>query len=63
LKESLKVWEGRHAGHALRGLANVGLSAPGLRNEVLASGRAYLDHDKAVIRKAAKDLVKAVGPE
>ncbi len=63
LKKSLKVWDGRHAGHALRGLTNAGLSAPRLRKEILACGEAYLDHDKGVIRKAAKDLVRAAGSD
>jgi hypothetical protein len=63
LKESLRVWDGRHAGHALKGLANVGLSAPRLRKEILLCGKSYLDHDKGVIRKAAKDLAGAIGSE
>ena len=34
LKEALSVWEGRHAGHALKGLTNVAGQVPALRPEL-----------------------------
>jgi len=60
LKEALTLWEGKQAAHALKGLANVGVAAPHLRDEIYACGFRYLDHGKGVIRKAAKELMKAV---
>jgi hypothetical protein len=63
LKEALTLWEGKHAGHALKGLANVSIAAPYLRDEIRACGFPYLDHGKGVIRKAAKALMKAIESE
>ncbi len=59
LKEALSVWEGRHAGHALKGLTNVAVQVPALCPELQAIAEGYLDHKRKVIVKAAKGLLKA----
>lgn len=58
LKESLDVWEGRHAGHALDGMAKVMQSSPQLINEIRNLTQPYLNHPKGNIKKAAKSLLK-----
>ncbi|MDZ7332708.1 MAG: hypothetical protein ONB31_12075 [candidate division KSB1 bacterium] len=63
LKEALTVWNGKHAGHALKGLLNVARQIPALRAELIAIGEEYSHSVKGVVRKAAKDLLRATGPE
>lgn len=61
LKEALTVWGGKHAGHALKGLANVALKVPALCDELYSIAEKYSSSDnKAVVRKAAKELLKAI---
>lgn len=60
LLDALQRWEGRHVGHALPGLARVGQQLPDLRAAILAAAAPFLDHPKAVVRKAAKTLHKAL---
>jgi hypothetical protein len=60
LKEALTVWNGKHAGHALKGLVNVARKVPALRDELRATGEEYSSSDKGVVRKAAKELLKVV---
>jgi vesicle coat complex subunit len=59
LKEALSVWEGRHAGHALKGLTNVAVQVPALHHELQKIAESYLDHKRKVVVKAAKGLLKA----
>ncbi|MGH2524022.1 MAG: hypothetical protein ACRDH2_16065, partial [Anaerolineales bacterium] len=62
LKEALTLWEGKQAGHALRGLANVASAAPRLGGELRAIGHAHAHFagaGRGVVRKAAKQLMKA----
>lgn len=59
LREALQAWGGKQAGRALKGLANAAAAAPGLRNELLPVAEQYAQHPKGVVRKAAKDLLKA----
>jgi hypothetical protein len=59
LKEALTVWEGKHAGHALAGLANVVTTEPSLREEISSYGKQYLEDKRGVVRKAARTLIKA----
>lgn len=59
LREALAVWGGRHAGHALAGLRNVASHAPEFAAEARGLGQPFLDDKRAVVRKAAKALVKA----
>jgi hypothetical protein len=58
LMDYLTVWEGRHAGHALVGLGNVGKIVPQLAPELVKLAEPYLEHKSGVIRKAAKSLSK-----
>jgi hypothetical protein len=60
LKGCLTLWEGRHAGHALKGLVNVALQAPALCGELQTLGEMYIQHEKGVVRKAAKDLLRTI---
>lgn len=62
LREALTVWNGKHAGHALKGLVNVARQAPALRDELYAIGEEYSRSGKGVVRKAVKELLRAVGP-
>jgi len=59
LKEALTVWEGKHAGHALAGLANVVTTEPSLREEISSYGKQYLEDKRGVVRKAARTLIKS----
>ncbi len=61
LKQALTAWEGKQAGHALTGLANVAAAAPELTPEVRALGESFLDHRRPVVRRAARALFKAMG--
>jgi hypothetical protein len=60
LKETLTLWDGKQAGHALAGLANVAARQPALAGELFAIGQQYATHGRAMIQKAAKALIKAV---
>ena len=60
LKEALTAWDGRHAAHALNGLANVAKLVPSNRAELHAIAGNYLNDPKGVTRKAAKALLKTV---
>ena len=59
LKEALTTWEGKQAGHALKGLANVATTVPKLAPELNELGQHYLTHRRGVVRQAAKALVQA----
>ena len=59
LREALTAWDGKHAGHALKGLAAAAAAAPGLRAELLAIGEQYLADKRGAVRKAARQLVRA----
>jgi HEAT repeat protein len=60
LKEYLTVWEGRHAGHALAGLGNVGRTVPQLAPELVKLAEPFLEHKSGAIRKAAKAVTKLI---
>jgi hypothetical protein len=60
LIEMLTLWDGKQAGHALLGLANAAPLLPYRRNELHAIASGYSASDRAVIRKAAKNLFKIV---
>jgi hypothetical protein len=61
LKEALVVWNGKQAGHALKGLANVAEKVPALQGELRSIGEEYASSGRAVVRKAARELLKATG--
>jgi hypothetical protein len=58
LMEALAVWNGKHAGHALNGLANVLEKIPAKRADIAALCAPYLEDKRAVVKKAAKRIVK-----
>jgi hypothetical protein len=60
LKEAVTVWDGKHAGHALKGLVNVALTMPPLSDELRAIAEEYMRSGRAVVRKAAKELLKVI---
>jgi hypothetical protein len=59
LRDALAVWDGKHAGHALKGLASAAAVAPGLRAELRSIGERYLADKRGVVRKAARQLARA----
>lgn len=59
LKQALTVWEGKHAGHALKGLTNVAERIPALRPELHTIAEEFMNHQRKVVVKAAKALLKA----
>jgi hypothetical protein len=61
LLEASSLWNGKQAGHALNGLANVTLAAPNLADELHAVGIRFQNDKRGVVRKAAKALIKATG--
>lgn len=63
LKDALGVWGGKHAGHALKGLACVAALAPELREEIGAIAAEYSQSGRTVVRKAAKELLKGIEAE
>ncbi len=58
LEEALAVWNGKHAGHALNGLANVLEKIPAKLAEIVALCEPYLEDKRAVVKKAAKRILK-----
>ena len=58
LNEALTVWNGKQAGHALKGLVNVAIQVPALRDKLCTTGLEYATSPREVVRKAAKELLK-----
>jgi hypothetical protein len=63
LKEMLYKYEGKHAGHALKGLLNVVRMLPEYKNIVAEITEQFTIHKKAVVSKAAKSLLKYIRTE
>lgn len=59
LKQALTAFDGKQAGHALNGLANVASALPQLAPELHKIGEYYLNDRRGVVRKAAKKLIQA----
>lgn len=59
LIEALTVWGGRHAGHALKGLAAAAAWIPEMHSELRTIADEYSKDERGVVRKAARDLAKA----
>ncbi len=60
LVQTLSTWNGQHAAHALNGLRHVASAEPRLRGEIIAIGMQYQKHERFVVRKAAKALLRAL---
>jgi MOSC domain-containing protein YiiM len=60
LMEVLALWEGKHAHHALPGLAHVARSHPEHREDIRRVAEDKLDHPKGVVQKAARDLLRSL---
>lgn len=60
LKEALTVWEGKHAGHALQGLAKIAPLMPERREDLQAIAEEYTSAGRAVVRQAAKALLRTI---
>lgn len=60
LKETLTLWGGKQAGHALKGLAHVATFIPSARTEIRKIAEDYTHSDRGVVRKAAKELIKVL---
>ncbi len=60
LSAALTQWEGRHAAHALPGLIHTARNWPDVREEIEASLEQLLSSPKGVVRKAARDALKAI---
>jgi hypothetical protein len=60
LKESLTLWDGKQAAHALQGLVHVARLLPESRAELGDIAAQYAASDRPVVRKAAKGLQKSV---
>lgn len=58
LKESLTLWDGKQAAHALQGLVYAARLLPESRVELGDIADRYAASDRPVVRKAAKDLLK-----
>ena len=60
LKRILEVWKEKQAARALKGLQNVAETNPNLSKEVLLLAKPFENSSKGTVKKAAKDLLKAV---
>jgi len=63
LREALSVWNGKPAGHALKGLVNVATMVPTSRDELHVTAEEHSRRGKGVVRKAAKELLKPTEPK
>lgn len=61
LQMALGAWGGKHARHALDGLANVAGVEPELKAMVRQSAQPYLEDPRPVVRKAAKAALETSG--
>ncbi len=59
LKLALGVWGGKHAGHALQGLANAAIAEPALNDEVRLLAQPCLEDPRGVVHNAAQAAIKA----
>jgi hypothetical protein len=57
LVEALTTWEGKQAGHALAGLANVAKTTPHFHDELRHYAQLCLADSRNVVRQAAKKLL------
>ncbi|HOF33921.1 MAG TPA: hypothetical protein PK624_08990 [Spirochaetota bacterium] len=60
LRKMLYEYEGKHAGHALKGLMNVVCKLPEEKNVIAEISEEFIGHKRGVISKAAKSLAKFI---
>lgn len=60
LKRILEVWKEKQAARALKGLQNVAEANPDLSKEVLSLAKPFENSSKGTVKKATKDLFKAL---
>ena len=60
LKRILEVWKEKQAARVLKGLQNAAETNPSLTEEVLSLARPFENSSKGTVKKAAKDLLKAL---
>lgn len=58
LRRALEAAGGKHAGRALDGMAKAVEAAPGLAGELVPLAEQYAGHERGVVRKAARGLLK-----
>jgi len=58
LKEALRLWDGRHAARAIAGLGAAAVRVPAYADEVRAIAGSLAEHEKPVVRKTAKTVLK-----
>ncbi len=63
LRKMLYEYEGKHAGHALKGLMNVVCKLPEEKNVIAEIADEFIYHKKAVIAKTAKSLAKYISAD
>jgi hypothetical protein len=61
LRAALLTHDGKHAARALIGLANVAAQVPGRSDELRAIAESYQGDSRGVVKKAARQLLKATG--
>jgi hypothetical protein len=61
LVEALSAWEGKHAGHALPGLARVAACDASYAGRVRELVKSQLDHPKKVVQRAAARVLRELG--
>lgn len=60
LQRILEVWKEKQAARILKGLHNVAESNPSLTDEILSLAKVYENSPKGSIKKAAKEIIKAL---
>jgi len=60
LSAALTQWKGKHAAHALPGLIQTARHWPDVREEIEVSLEPLLSSTKGIVRKAARDALKAI---
>lgn len=60
LKNAVKIWDGRHAKHALNGLINVLESLNETKAEIAKIAKLNMEHPKGPARKSANKLLKII---
>lgn len=60
LKEVLSLWEGKHRARVLKGLQNMMNQFPESSLEIRGIAEEYAEDNRGTVKKAAKELIKAI---